>query len=203
MFFKEKKKIIRACRLLYEKDLIAGADGNVSLKVSRDGPILVTPSGIHKGLVSEEDLVTVDLDGNKIDGKRMPTSELPMHLAIYEADSSATSIVHAHPPWTLALSLAGYPFGPPSLMEAKMLLGEVKILPYRRPGSAELARLMAKSLSSGPAQILAHHGAVTRGPSLEKALELMECLEHTSKTMALSFLLGQVFGSAPEFLQEE
>lgn len=202
MFLKEKKKIIKACRLLYEKDLIAGADGNVTLKVSMDGPILATPSGIHKGLVSEEDLVAVDLDGKKIDGKRIPTSELPMHLAIYEADSSAMAVVHTHPPWTLALSLAGYPFSPHSLMEAKILLGEVKILPYRTPGSAELAMLVAKSLSFGPAQILAHHGTVTRAPSLERALELMECLEHTSKTMALSFLLGHVFGSVPKPLQE-
>ena len=203
MFPEEKKKIIKACRLLYDKGLLAGADGNVSLKISGDGPVIVTPSGIHKGFLKEDDLVIVDLKGSKIDGVRKPTSELPMHLGIYNEDPGAMSVVHTHPPWTMAMSLAGFSFDPPCLIEAKMLLGRVKILSYRTPGSPELARVVAKSLSFGPAQILARHGAVTRGKNLEKALEFMECLEHTAKTMALSFLLGKVSGSHPSPLQEE
>lgn len=181
------------CRLLYEKGLIAGADGNVSVRLENRF-ILTTPAGIHKGLLSENDLILVDEKGDLIGGissGRRPSSELPLHLAIYRHDPGAMAVVHTHAPWTMALSLAGIGLTPHLMIEGKMLLGEVPIVGYAPPGSEALAEAVVAVLDKGPAQILAHHGAITRGPSLMKAFELMECLEHNAKITALAKLLDR------------
>ncbi len=141
--------------------------------------------------MNEADLVVVDSEGHVLKGLGRPSSELVMHTAIYRQDPGATAVVHTHPPWTLALSLSGNELFPHLLIEGKMFLGEVTIVPFEMPGTEALARAVVDALHNGPAQILAHHGAVTRGPSLWKAFELMECLEHTSRITALAKMLGE------------
>ncbi len=185
-----RPEVIKVCRQLYNKGLIAAADGNVSVRLS-GGDILITPSGVHKGFLNEADLVVVDSEGHVLKGLGRPSSELVMHTAIYRQDPGATAVVHTHPPWTLALSLSGNQLSPHLLIEGKMFLGEVTIVPFEMPGTEALARAVVDALHKGPAQILAHHGAVTRGPSLWKAFELMECLEHTSRITALAKMLGE------------
>ena len=185
-----RPQVIKICRQLYNKGLIAAADGNVSVRLS-GGRVLITPGGLHKGFLNERDLVTVDSEGYVIeDSGRQASSELPMHMAIYEHDPDAMAVVHTHPPWTLALSLSGHGLSPHLLVEARVLLGDVALVPFERPGTEALAIAVVNAMRRGPAQILAHHGAVTRGPTLWKAFELMECLEHTSRTVALARMLG-------------
>ncbi|UKL14470.1 class II aldolase/adducin family protein [Dissulfurimicrobium hydrothermale] len=190
-----RRSMVLVCRLLYQKGLIAGPDGNVSVRLG-NGFILITPTGAHKGILSESDLVMVDEKGDpagdagKDQGQR-PSSEISLHLAIYRKDSGAMAVVHTHAPWTMALSLAGFKFTPHLMVEGMMFLGEVPVVGYAPPGSKLLADAVAGVLDKGPAQILAHHGAITRGPSLMKAFELMECLEHTAKITALARLLGE------------
>jgi L-fuculose-phosphate aldolase len=185
--------MVLVCRLLYQKGLVAGADGNVSARLE-NGFILTTPAGAHKGLLSENDLVLVDDNGNpagETGEGRMPSSELPLHLAIYMQDPGTMAVVHTHAPWTMALSLAGLGLAPHLMVEGMMLLGEVPVVGYAPPGSQLLADAVVEVIDKGPAQILAHHGAITRGPGLIKAFELMECLEHNAKITALARLLGK------------
>jgi len=185
-----RPEVIKVCRQLYNKGLIAAADGNVSVRLS-GGDILITPSGVHKGFLNEADLVVVDSEGHVLKGLGRPSSELVMHMAIYRQDLGATAVVHTHPPWTLALSLSGNQLSPHLLIEGEMFLGEVTMVPFEMPGTEALARAVVDALHKGPAQILAHHGAITRGPTLWKAFELMECLEHTSRITALAKMLGE------------
>ncbi|PXF57406.1 MAG: class II aldolase family protein [Deltaproteobacteria bacterium] len=185
-----RPEVIKVCRQLYNKGLIAAADGNVSVRLS-GGDVLITPSGMHKGFLNESDLVVVDSEGHVLNGSGRPSSELVMHTAIYRQDPVTTAVVHTHPPWTLALSLSDNELLPHLLIEGKMFLGEVTTVPFEMPGTEDLARAVVGALHKGPAQILAHHGAVTRGPSLWKAFELMECLEHTSRITALAKMLGE------------
>ena len=185
-----RSQIVQVCRSLYSKGLIAGTDGNVSVRLS-DEAILSTPSGVHKGFLEEEALVVVDRNGELIKGRERPSSELPLHLAIYGRDPDARAIVHAHPPWILALSLTGYKLQPHLVTEARMFLGRVAVVPFEKPGSSALAAAVLERLDQGLAQVMAHHGAVTRGSSLQKAFELMECLEHTARITALANLLGR------------
>jgi L-fuculose-phosphate aldolase len=185
-----RQKMLDICRNLYSRGLIAGADGNVSAPFQGGDRILTTPSGVHKGSLSVDDFVVVDRDGAVIRGEARPSSELRLHLAIYREDPAAGAVIHTHAPWTTALSLSGRGLSPHLLVEAKRLLGEVPIVPYEEPGTKALAEAVAVVLALGPAQILAHHGAVTRGPDLERAFQLMECLEHTSKITAIARMLG-------------
>jgi L-fuculose-phosphate aldolase len=185
-----RPEVIKVCRQLYNKGLIAAADGNVSLRLS-GGDILITPIGVHKGFLNESDLVVVDSKGYVLKGLGRPSSELIMHTAIYRQYPGAMAVVHTHPPWTLALSLSGNQLLPHLLIEGKMFLGEVTIVPFEKPGTEALARAVVDALHKGPAQILAHHGAVTMGPTLWKAFELMECLEHISRITALAKILGE------------
>lgn len=185
-----RPEVIKVCRQLYNKGLIAAADGNVSVRLSR-GDILITPSGVHKGFLNESDLVVVDSEGHVLKGLGRPSSELVMHMAIYQKYPEAMAVVHTHPPWTLALSLSGHELLPHLLIEGQMFLGEVTIVPFEKPGTEVLACAVGDALRKGPVQILAHHGAVTMGPILRKAFELMECLEHTSRITALAKMLGE------------
>lgn len=182
--------MVSVCRRLYEKGLIAGADGNVSARDPVSGNILITPSGVHKGFLREADLLTVDLEGHVLAGEGRPSSELSMHLGIYRADSSANAIVHTHPPWAMALSLSGRGFLPHCMIEAEMLLGDIAEVPFYQPGTQALADAVVAVLKNGPVQILAHHGAVSRGAALQQAFELMECLEHNAQIKAISHMLG-------------
>lgn len=187
-----RQKIVRVARYLYERGLVAGADGNVSVQLGPDGPFLVTASGIHKGFLSEEDIVLVDGSGRPSGSEKgKPSSELPLHLAIYRADPQAGAVVHAHPPWTLALFLSGRGLKPHLLMESRVLLGDVALVPYHPPGSRDLADAVAAEIHRGPVQVLDHHGAVSRAGTLEKALSLMECLEHSAKVTILARMIGK------------
>jgi L-fuculose-phosphate aldolase len=185
-----RHEVIKVCRQLYNKGLIAAADGNVSVRLSQ-GDILITPCGFHKGFLDESELVVVDSEGHILKGRGRPSSELVMHMAIYQKYPEARAVVHTHPPWTLALSLSGNELLPHLLCEGQMLLGEVTIVPFEKPGTEALACAVRDAMHKGPVQILAHHGAVTMGPTLWKAFELMECLEHISRITALAKMLGE------------
>jgi len=182
--------IVEICRKLYDKGLIAGADGNLSCRISKENRYLVTPSGAHKGFITADDILLVDIHGNVLKGKGRPSSEWAVHRIIYEKDSNCSAIVHTHAPWTLAISLAGIGLEPHLLAEASMLLGRVPLVEYHPPGTEELANAVALVLDQGPAHILAHHGAITRGRDLWQAFQLMECLEHSAKITALARFLG-------------
>ncbi len=191
--------IIKVTSLLYQKGLIAGADGNVSLRLSTEGPVLITPSGCHKGLLTPEDILTVGLDGEVINGNGRPSSELWMHLFIYSRIPEAMAIVHAHPPWTLALDLAGLNPSQHVLAEGYHFLGKIPVVGFYPPGSKDLANKVANVATNAKVIVLEQHGAVTWARTLESALCLMESLEHESKVMVIT----QAIAPQPEKLQEK
>lgn len=178
------------CRHLYEKGLLAGADGNVSVRTG--DAVITTPAGAHKGFLQPEHLVATDIDGQVIRGDGRPSSELGMHLAIYEADPGCRAIIHTHAPYALALSMAGMGFDSEKLAETALLLGDVAEVPFQPPGSLELAEAVAVYIDRGPVQILERHGAVSRGPGLMKAFQLMECLEHNARILVMAQLLRNI-----------
>lgn len=184
------RAIIRICNLLYQKGMLAGADGNVTVRVSKN-EMLTTVSGAHKGMLKEEDVVLVDFAGRLISGTGTPSSETAMHIAVYNKMEDAGAVVHTHAPWTMALSLSGLGYDAGLLAESSMILNEVVEVPFEEPGSRELAQAVASSLGKGPALILERHGSLTYGSNLEEAFALMECLEHNAKIIALSRMLKE------------
>jgi L-fuculose-phosphate aldolase len=183
--------IARVCRRLYERGLVAGPDGNVSVRL-RDGLILVTPSGMSKVDVTPDDLVLVNSGGEVRDGNRAPSSELRMHLRIYERRSDVFAIVHAHPPTATGFAVAGQSFMAPVLPEVILQMGEVPIVRYATPGTAALADSLDLYLNDHDAFLLANHGATTIGATLDLAHQRMESLEHAARIILTARMLGTV-----------
>ncbi len=177
-------KIIRYAKLLYEKGLVAGSDGNLSARIDEER-ILVTASGVHKGLMGPDGLIVVDNRGMEGAGTSKASSEVPMHLAIYKKIKDARAIIHAHAPWTTAASLKRDSIDLSILAEGRILFPEVKVVPFLPPGSVELAKAAARAAAENRVFILKAHGVVAWGKDLKEAFCLIEALEHNVKTMAL------------------
>lgn len=179
------------CRRLYERGLLAGPDGNISVRLL-DGTILVTPSGMSKVDVCDEDLVMVDLEGRTLTRSRPPSSELRMHLRIYQRRPDVMAVVHAHPPLATGFAVAGENFVAPVLPEVILQMGGVPLLPYATPGTSALADAFEPFLDRHDAFLLANHGATTIGPTLDIANQRMESLEHAARILFTARMLGRV-----------
>ena len=185
------RRIAECCRSLAQAGLIAGADGNIAVRVGPDRA-LVTPSGRIKSELTVDDIVEVDLAGKRVRGHQRPSSELDMHLRILSRRSDVEAVVHAHPPVATGFGVAGLAFDDCILPELIFQLGQVPLVPYGTPGTPELADELEPYLAHYDAFILANHGAVTVGPSLDEARIRMESLEHAAKIIFTARLLGHV-----------
>lgn len=175
-------------RRLYEKGLVAATDGNISA-LAGDGTVLITPGGVSKGSFAREDVCVIDARGACISGDG-PSSEYKLHLAAYRARPDIRACVHAHPPTATAFAVAGVELNALALPEAVLALGRVGIAPYAAAASSELAEGAARMLVRSNAVLLANHGAVVVGTSLEEAYRNMELLEHCARIMLYARLLG-------------
>lgn len=183
--------IVRVCRRLYERGLIAGADGNVSVRLGNDR-LLVTPAGIAKVDVGEDDLMVVTIEGRPVAGTGRPSSELGMHLRIYARRRDVRAVVHAHPPLATALAVAGEDLLLPVLPEIVVQTGGVPLVPYATPGTEALADAIEPFLVHYDAFLMANHGATSLGPDLSSAHQRMESLEHAAQVLLFARLLGRV-----------
>lgn len=183
--------IVRVCRRLYAAGLIAGQDGNVSVRLPGDR-ILVTPAGMSKADLRASDLVELSLDGKRRAGKREPSSEVAVHLEIYAGRPDVGAVVHAHPPTATGFAVAGETLPPNALPELVYTVGPVGLVPYERPGTTKLARRFRPLLAGHNAWLMANHGAVTAGPTLLVAHQRMESLEHAAKILLVARTLGRV-----------
>ena len=186
-----RRQIVAVCRRLYERGLIAGGEGNVSAR--RDAStLLITPAGAAKVDVAEDDLVVVDHAGNPVAGSGRASSELGMHLRIYDRRPDVGAVVHAHPPFATAFAVAGEDLMSPVLPEIVVLTGGVPLVPYATPGSPALAAAIEPFLELHDAFLMANHGATSFGSTLSIAHQRMESLEHAARTICLARNLGRV-----------
>ena len=192
-----RREIVAVCRRLWERGLIAGQDGNVSVRVGRDR-ILVTPAGLSKVDVGPNDLVEVSLEGTRRAGKREASSEIRMHLRIYERRPDVNAVVHAHPPTATAFAVAGEGLVANVLPEIIFTLGQVPLLPYATPGTPELADSFDAFVGAHDAFLLANHGATCCGPTLLVAHQRMESLEHAARILLAARQLGHVNTLTPD-----
>ncbi|MCY4512089.1 MAG: class II aldolase/adducin family protein, partial [Bdellovibrionales bacterium] len=182
--------IIEVCRKLYQKNFLAGIDGNVSVYNQKNKTISITPSGVPKNCLNEEDLCSMSPEGAPLKGN--PSSEKSMHLTVYREQKKARAVVHAHPPFAVSLSLSRprWKTLPSVLSETVIALGEIPIIPYACPGTEEMAQSLCPFLQTSRALILSRHGAVTWGEDLQSAYLTMECLEHSAQIIYLAETLG-------------
>jgi L-fuculose-phosphate aldolase len=183
------REIVAVCRRLYDRGLIAGQDGNVSVRLA-SGHILVTPAGLSKVDVTPDALVELTPEGGRVTEGLAASSEVGMHLSIYRARPDVRAVVHAHPPVATAFGVAGRDFMDAVLPEVIFHLGSVPLVPFALPGTPALGDAMAPFLADHDAFLLASHGATTVGPSLRLAHQRMESLEHAARILHASSVIG-------------
>ena len=189
-----RRDIVRVCRLMYDRGLIAATDGNVSARLG-EGLLLTTPTGVPKGLLVEEDLVVTDLDGRVVAagaGGGRPSAEMRLHLEVYRQRPDVGAVVHAHPPVTTALTVAGVSLAPCVIPETLVNLGTIVTTAYATPTSAQGPEVVRDLVGTHDALVLDRHGAVTVGRGPLDAYGKMEKVENTAVVLATARQLGRV-----------
>ncbi len=185
------RRMALCCRQLAAQGLMAGRDGNLSVRLSPER-VLVTPSGFIKSLVTPSDMVEVDLSGKtRRRSSRKPTSELELHLRILRHRPDAQAVVHAHPPAATGFAVAGETIPGNLLPELIFVVGPVALVPFGMSGTPELGDQVVPYLDKHDALLLANHGAVTMGSTLDEAWIRMETLEHGARIILAARQVGQ------------
>ena len=171
--------------------MVAANDGNISVKIN-DNEILCTPTGVSKGFMTPEYICKVDLKGNIIEANPgfKPSSEIKMHLRVYEERPDVKSVVHAHPMYATSFAIAGIPLTQPIMPEAVIALGYVPIAKYGRPSTMEIPDAVSEYVQDFDAVLLENYGALTYSDSLLNAYMKMESVEFYAQLLYQAKMLG-------------
>ena len=183
----ERAALVDAGRRLAANGLVIGSSGNLSIR--KDDLVVVSPTGLDIGKMAPEDLAIVDLDGAWIEGRFKPTSEVPLHLAIYKT-TFASAIAHTHAVTSAAVSCTCEVL-PAIHYNCLQLGGPVRVATYATYGSAALADHVVEALEGGRnAALMANHGSIAYGDTMAKACDRLELLEWLCEHYAASVALG-------------
>ncbi|MDH4156862.1 MAG: class II aldolase/adducin family protein [candidate division Zixibacteria bacterium] len=189
--FSPERKIIEIGRKLYQRGMLAGTDGNISMRLE-GGHIMITPAGRPKGELAADDLVTVDFDGKHVHGRLAASSEMAMHLYVYRLRPEVMGCVHSHAPYATAFAVSGEPLDADVLPEVVVFVGDIPKAAYAPPGTEAVAASLAPYIDHCNAFLLKNHGLLTLGSSLEQAYHRHETVEHYARIVMLARQLGGV-----------
>jgi len=171
-----KHEIATYMKMLYEKGFTSSLSGNVSI---RDEDILyISPSKVPKYRIKEAQVSVITIEGHHVEGAK-PSSELPTHLAIYRM-SDAKAIIHVHSHYATILACLKRGISPIEV-ECRELLNFVPVIPYAKPGSAELGTLVSEGLKGHKGVLMENHGSLAMGVDLEEAFILTEAIERAAR----------------------
>jgi len=183
-----RELICRFARSLFERGLTPGSSGNISVRLS-DGGFLVTPTDASLGFLDPAELCRLDGNGVPQVGGRPPTKELPLHAALYDSRGTTAAVVHLHSTHAVALSTLHHADPenvlPPLTAYSLMRVGRLALVPYFRPGDPAVAEAIRALAGRHACVLLANHGPVVAGRSLESAVYAIEELEETAKLVLL------------------
>jgi L-fuculose-phosphate aldolase len=183
------EKIVKAGRELHNHGLVRGTSGNISARIRGTDTFLIKPSGARMEALKPEELVLVDLQGNKVRGESNVSMETLMHAAIYRIRKDAQAVVHSHAPIATAFGIAKMEILPLQIEMFMLLPKGVPLVPFKPPGSKALAEAVQKKITNYDALILENHGIVTVGSTIEEACSLNEMVEEGAKIQLLTKLL--------------
>ncbi|HCF49491.1 MAG TPA: class II aldolase [Syntrophomonas sp.] len=190
-----RRQVLEAAREISSSGMVIGTWGNVSARATETEGFVITPSGMDYAVLTPEDMVVVDYNRQVIEGKFRPSSETPLHLAIYLARPDVQAIVHVHSPFATAFAVAGIPI-PVILEETAQAIGhEIAVVPYARTGTRKLAEYTVKTLGEkGCAALLSNHGVIGVGGSMAQALRICYVIEQTAQVGLYARMLGPLQG---------
>lgn len=185
-----KKEIIQYGHLLLERGLVAGSWGNISFRAG--DLVVITSSGSNYLTLRPRDLVVIDMQGNVIEGKRQPSSELACHLSVYRAYDEAQAVIHTHSIYASACATARESI--PAIIEdmAQIVGSRVNVAEYALLGTQELADNCVAAMQDNSAILMANHGVLTRGHNLQEAFIAAEIVEKTAQIYILAKQLGNI-----------
>jgi L-fuculose-phosphate aldolase len=163
--------------------------GNISVRDPETGYVYLTPSGMPYDTLVEDDIVVMDIDGNRIEGERKPTIEHAMHLGIMKNRPDVNAVVHTHPVYSQIFALLHEDI-PPVIDEAAQILGDVRVTEYALPGSPEMAENAIKTLGNDAACLIGNHGAVSVGKDMETAFKVCTILEMSAQIYYMARSIG-------------
>jgi len=189
----QKAEVLETARQMDQKGLVVGTSGNVSQRFREPSGrelVAITPSGRHYDTMKAENIVLVDLEGQRVEGELAPSIETILHVGIYKARKKICAVVHAHAVFGSTIAVTGREI--PSLLDDQVtfLGGEIKVAAYALPGSPELARNAVAALGPRNAVVLANHGTLAVGRNLREAFNNCELLEKTARVYVLAMGLG-------------
>ncbi len=180
----KKREVVDAARFISKSNLVAGTWGNVSVR--DENFVYITPSGVPYDSLDTEDIVVVDLNnGEKLEGRYKPSTELPIHIEIYKSFPDIYAVVHFHSIYATAFAVLRRPI--PCYVEdqAQILGGVVRVAEYALPGTTELAKNVVDALKGRFGVLLANHGALTVGRTMKEALVAAQILEKSAQVALL------------------
>ncbi|MCB9899403.1 MAG: class II aldolase/adducin family protein [Planctomycetes bacterium] len=193
------QQICDVMRLMYQHEFVVANDGNVSARLP-NGNIMITASGVLKGFMTPDQVIECDPDGKALDGRRV-TTEVKMHVAAYQERPDVGAVVHGHPIYAVAFSLAGISLAECTIPEIIVTMGSIPTAPYATPSTYDLPDGLRPFLRDGDAVIMERHGVVCVGSDLFDAYKKMEMVEHTAKITHAARTLGVVRPIAPPGVQ--
>jgi len=191
--FEAKQLIVEIGKRMYGRSMVAANDGNISIKVGKNA-FWTTPTGVSKGFMTPGMLVKVNMNGDVLSsaGAYRPSSEIKMHLRVYQENDQVNAVVHAHPMAATSFAIAGYELNHAILPEAIVTLGAVPIAPYATPGTQSVPDSIAPYVKTHNACMLANHGVLTWGRDIYEAWYRMESIEHFSQMLLNLQIIGRV-----------
>lgn len=183
--------LTKAGKKLHQLGLVIGNSGNISARIPGTNSLMIKPSGVSLESLKPEELVIVDLQGNKIKGELAVSKETPMHTAIYRTREDVQAVIHTHPPTATAFGIAKTEILPLQIEMFIQFPDGVPIIPFEAPGSKALAKRIQKKIADYNAVILEHHGIVTVGSTIEAACNLNLMVEEAAK---IQFLVISLVG---------
>ena len=186
-----KKEICEIGKRIYMNGFVAANDGNISVKVS-DNEFYCTPTGVSKGYMTPDMIIKIDAEGNKLEGKLNPSSEIKMHMRCYKERPDVRAVVHAHPPTATGFAIAGMALDKYTMPEAVISLGEIPLTAYGTPSTMEIPDSLMPYIQEHDAFMLKNHGALTVGNTLTRAMFTMEEVEFNANIMKIAMDLGRI-----------
>lgn len=184
------EEVVKTGRSLLEKGLVTGTWGNVSARLPGSGLVAITPSGRDYRLMTADDITVIDLQGAKVAGALNPSSEWPLHAAIYARRPDVGAVVHTHSVFASACAVARRAI-PPVIEDLVQLVGgSIDVADYTLPGTMQLADNAVRALADKQAVLLANHGMVGCGQTLREAILVCELVEKAAQIYIYATQLG-------------
>lgn len=188
---KERELVVEYGKKMSSSGLSKGTSGNISIYNAKEQLMAISPSGVGYFETTPEDVVVMDLEGNVVEGEKKPSSEWGLHIIFYVNKPEARAVVHAHSTYCTTFACLHMPLRALHYVIGGAGTATVPCAPYRTFGTPELAEAAMEACGKGKAVLLANHGLLTCGPSIEKAFGLAVNMEFCAEMQYRAMSVGE------------